>query len=94
MGLPASHPPGTRRPRAPPPDRQPGEREVPRVPLRHDRAVLASAVVREKLRTTTAVRNRGSDAAAHQQAALPEQMLARQDPDLDPGPGPSADPRP
>ncbi|MFI2292943.1 MobF family relaxase [Streptomyces niveus] len=59
-----------------PPDQDAGEWEIPRVPLRYDRAVLASAVVRGKLRTTTA-RGRAYDVAAHQQAAMPEQLLPR-----------------
>lgn len=46
-----------------PPDRDPGERGIPRVPLRYDRAVLAGAVVREKLRT----------------AAVPEQLVAHRE---------------
>ncbi|MET7889182.1 hypothetical protein [Streptomyces avermitilis] len=33
-------------------------------------------MVREKLRTTTAVRGRAYDVVAHQQAAMPEQLLA------------------
>ncbi|MFE5097243.1 hypothetical protein ACFRCI_44880 [Streptomyces sp. NPDC056638] len=76
-GEPASHRP---------PDQDPGEWEVLRVPLSYDRAVLAGAVVREKLRTATAtaVRGRAYDVAAHQQAAMPEQLLAHQD--ADPGP--------
>jgi hypothetical protein len=51
--------------------------------LQYDRAVLAGAVVRETLRTTTtttataaAVRGRAYDVVAHQQAAMPEQLLA------------------
>ncbi|WP_158795097.1 MobF family relaxase [Streptomyces sp. NRRL S-337] len=82
--------PGT--PAAPrPPDQEPGEWEIPRVPLRYDRAVLAGAVVREKLRTTVAgARGRAYDVVAHQQAAMPEQLLAH------PGPAdqePEAEPR-
>ncbi|MEU2587363.1 hypothetical protein ABZ612_31530 [Streptomyces avermitilis] len=51
------------------------------LPLSHDRAALAGAVVREKLRATatataTAVRGRAYDVVAHQQAAMPEQLLA------------------
>ncbi|WP_435239666.1 hypothetical protein [Streptomyces sp. YPW6] len=48
-----------------------------RVPLPYDRAVLAGAAVREKLRTTTTgvVRGRAYDVAAHQRAAMPEQLL-------------------
>ncbi|MGW7400844.1 MobF family relaxase [Streptomyces cyaneofuscatus] len=60
-------------PRSPGPDT--GEWEVPRIPLQYERAVLAGAVVREKLRTTV-VRGRGYDVARHQQAAMPEQLLA------------------
>ncbi|MGW3956620.1 MobF family relaxase [Streptomyces sp. NPDC004752] len=62
------------------PDQRAGEWEIPRVQLNYDRAVLAGAVVREKLRTTattaTAVRGRAYDVVAHQQAAMPEQLLA------------------
>ncbi|MFF1465746.1 hypothetical protein [Streptomyces sp. NPDC058330] len=55
-----------------------GEWEIPRIPLQYERAVLARAVVREKLHTTTAaaVRGRAYDVVAHQQAAMPEQLLA------------------
>ncbi|MCX5078620.1 hypothetical protein OHA84_37045 [Streptomyces sp. NBC_00513] len=56
-----------------------GEWEIPRIPLQYERAVLAGAVVRDKLRTTatvTAVRGRAFDVLAHQQAAMPEQLLA------------------
>ncbi|MFD3518610.1 MobF family relaxase [Streptomyces sp. NPDC058657] len=61
-----------------PPGQDAGEWEVPRVPLQYERAVLAGAVVREKkLRTTTtAVRGRAYNDVAHQQAAMPEQLLA------------------
>ncbi|WP_331762479.1 MobF family relaxase [Streptomyces sp. NBC_01508] len=61
-----------------PPGQDAGEWEIPRIPLQYDRAVLAGAVVREKLRTTTAtaVRGRAYDVARHQQAAMPEQLLA------------------
>ncbi|MGA5364225.1 MobF family relaxase [Streptomyces purpurascens] len=57
-------------------DLEPGEREIPRVPLRYERAVLAGAVVREKLRATIAARGQAYDAVARQQAAKPEQLLA------------------
>ncbi|BDH12840.1 hypothetical protein [Streptomyces hygroscopicus] len=67
------------------PDQQPGEREIPRVPLRHERAVLASAVLREKLLTTTAVRGRAYDVAAHQQGTMPELLFLHQE--AGPGPG-------
>ncbi|MDN3297601.1 hypothetical protein QWM81_26900 [Streptomyces ficellus] len=61
-----------------PPGQGAGEWEIPRIPLQYERAVLAGAVVREKLRTTTvtAVRGRAYDIVAHQQAAMPEQLLA------------------
>ncbi|MEV5146886.1 hypothetical protein AB0L14_21255 [Streptomyces sp. NPDC052727] len=68
-----------------PPGQDAGEWEIPRIPLQYERAVLAGAVVREKLRTTTAVRGRAYDVVAHQQAAMPEQLLAREpaDPEHD-----------
>ncbi|MFJ8697017.1 MobF family relaxase [Streptomyces roseolilacinus] len=59
-----------------PPGQDAGEWEIPRIPLQYDRAVLAGAMVREKLRTTTVVRGRAYDVVAHQQAAMPEQLLA------------------
>lgn len=61
-----------------PPSQDTGEWEIPRIPLQYERAVLAGAVVREKLRNTTAtaVRGRAYDVVAHQQAAMPEQLLA------------------
>ncbi|MDQ0904680.1 conjugative relaxase-like TrwC/TraI family protein [Streptomyces canus] len=59
-----------------PPGQDAGEWEIPRIPLQYEPAVLAGAVVREKLRTTTAVRGRAYDVVAHQQAAMPEQLLA------------------
>ncbi|WP_446040151.1 MobF family relaxase [Streptomyces sp. SID1121] len=61
-----------------PPGQDAGEWEVPRFPLQYERAVLAGAVVREKLRIITAgaVRGRAYDVVAHQQAAMPEQLLA------------------
>ncbi|WP_199889922.1 MobF family relaxase [Streptomyces badius] len=61
-----------------PPGQDAGEWDVPRIPLQYDRAVLAGAVVREQLRATTAtaVRGRAYDVVAHQQAAMPEQLLA------------------
>ncbi|MFC9431660.1 MobF family relaxase [Streptomyces sp. NPDC056987] len=79
-----------------PPDRETGLGEVPRVPLRYERAVLAGAMVREKLRTTTvtAVRGQAYDVVAHQQAAMPEQLLAPPGPDSeDVGQEPEAGPR-
>ncbi|MFE7618175.1 hypothetical protein, partial [Streptomyces sp. NPDC057496] len=63
------------------------EWEIPRIPLQYERAVLAGAMLREKLRTTTAtaVRGRAYDVVAHQQAAMPEQLLASEpaDPEHD-----------
>ncbi|WP_331752267.1 hypothetical protein [Streptomyces sp. NBC_00829] len=38
-------------------------------------------MVRETLRTTTAVRGREYDVVAHRQAAMPELLLTRQDAD-------------
>ncbi|WP_146228961.1 MobF family relaxase [Streptomyces sp. NWU339] len=77
-----------------PPDQETGEWEIPRLPLRYDRAVLAGAMVREKLRTATAtaVGGRAYDVAAHQQAAMPELLLAHQDTDPD-RPEPEDEPR-
>ncbi|MGW9584425.1 MobF family relaxase [Streptomyces albidoflavus] len=72
-------------PAAPRPQGDVGEWEIPRVPLQYDRAVLAGAVVREKLHTTmaAAVRGRAYDVVAHQQAAMPEQLLAPEPADLE-----------
>ncbi|MFD5399299.1 hypothetical protein ACFWJW_34470 [Streptomyces sp. NPDC127097] len=63
-----------------PPGLEPGEWEIPRVPLQDERAALAGAAVREKLRTTVAARGRAYDAVAHQQAAMPEQLSRPQPP--------------
>ncbi|MFD3681954.1 MobF family relaxase [Streptomyces sp. NPDC058613] len=58
-------------------DQDAGEWEIARIPLQYERAVLAGAVVREKLRTTaTVLRGRAYDVEAHQQAAMPDQLLA------------------
>ncbi|WP_431777042.1 hypothetical protein [Streptomyces cucumeris] len=46
------------------------------MPLQYERAVLAGAAVRAKLTSTVAVRGRAYDVVAHQQAAMPEQLLA------------------
>ncbi|MFD4977660.1 hypothetical protein [Streptomyces sp. NPDC058424] len=54
----------------------PDEWEIPRVPSQYERAVLAGAVVREKLRTTVAARGRAYDVVAHQQAVMRKQLLA------------------
>ncbi|WP_331725045.1 MobF family relaxase [Streptomyces sp. NBC_00040] len=74
-------------------DQDAGEWEIPRIPLQYERAVLASAVVREKLRTATAVRGRAYDVVTHQQAAMPEQLLGPaaadpEDEDQEPEAGP------
>ncbi|MGA5431231.1 MobF family relaxase [Streptomyces koyangensis] len=77
---PDRHPPADPgEPAAPrPPGQDVGEWEIARIPLQYDRAVLAGAVVRERLHTTmaAAVRGRAYDVVAHQQAAMPEQLLA------------------
>ncbi|MGW9247539.1 hypothetical protein [Streptomyces badius] len=67
------------------PGQDAGEWEIPRIPLQYDRAVLAGAVVREQLRTTTVVRGRAYEVVAHQQAAMPEQLLTSEpaDPEHD-----------
>jgi hypothetical protein len=46
--------------------------------LQYERAALAGAVLQEQLRTTAATRVRGRvyDVVAHQQAAVPKQLLA------------------
>ncbi|GGP32426.1 hypothetical protein GCM10018980_68420 [Streptomyces capoamus] len=59
-----------------PSDLGPGEWEISRVPLQYERAVLAGAAVREKLCSTVVTRGRAYDVARHQQAAMPEQLLA------------------
>ncbi|MHB0895716.1 MobF family relaxase [Streptomyces sundarbansensis] len=84
VAVPAPEPPADPgEPPAPqPPGQDAGEREIPRIPLQYERAVLAGAAVREKLRTTTAtvVRGRAYDVARHQQAAMPEQLLLAPEP--------------
>ncbi|OKI49466.1 hypothetical protein AMK17_38150 [Streptomyces sp. CB00072] len=73
-----------------PPGQDAGEREIPRLTPQYDRAVLAGAAVREQLRTTTtatAVRGRAYDVARHQQAAMPEQLLAPENDDQEQKPG-------
>ncbi|WP_405498907.1 hypothetical protein OG501_00055 [Streptomyces niveus] len=79
-------------PRPPNQNQDLGEGETPRVPLRNDRAVLASAVVREKLRTAAAL-GRAYDVAAHQQAAVPEQLLAHREDTGPDRPEPGKEPR-
>ncbi|MFE9455036.1 relaxase domain-containing protein [Streptomyces sp. NPDC006739] len=57
------------------PGQDAGEWEIPRLPLQYERAVLAGAVLREKPHTAVVVRGRAYDVVAHQQAAMPEQLL-------------------
>ncbi|MFD8007157.1 hypothetical protein [Streptomyces mirabilis] len=52
-----------------------GEWTLPRDPLRHDRAVIASAVLSARLRTARRAGRDPYDVFAHQQAAMPEQLL-------------------
>ncbi|MFI1607769.1 hypothetical protein ACH4YN_37625 [Streptomyces griseofuscus] len=68
-----------------PSDLGPGEWEIPRVPLQYERAVLAGAAVREKLRSTVATRGRAYDVVRHQQAAMPEQLLVPEPADTEHG---------
>ncbi|GLW19800.1 hypothetical protein Stsp01_65430 [Streptomyces sp. NBRC 13847] len=56
------------------PDPEPGEWEVPRVPLRYERAVLAGAAVREKLlhhRRRAGLRRRRAPAGGDPRATAP-----------------------
>ncbi|MCX5612625.1 MULTISPECIES: hypothetical protein [unclassified Streptomyces] len=48
-----------------------GEWDIPSVPLRYDRAVIATTMLAAQLRTARAM----YDVTAHQQAAMPEQLL-------------------
>ncbi|MEZ7159944.1 hypothetical protein ACBR38_33535 [Streptomyces sp. MAD19A] len=75
--IPATRPKCGARARMPGSGKSPVSRFV-RAPV-----VLTGAVVREKLRATTAtaVRIRAYDVVTHQQAAMPEQLLAPQPPD-------------
>lgn len=54
---------------------EPGEWTIPRVPLRHDRAVIASAVLSARLRTARRTGSDPYDVFTHQRAAMPEQLL-------------------
>lgn len=87
---PAVHDPDRQPPAVPRhPGQSAGEWEIPRVPLQYERALLAGAVVREQLRTTeTGVRGRAYDVVAHQQAAMPEQLLPPEHDDQEPEAGP------
>ncbi len=62
-----------------------GEWDIPRVPLRYDRAVIASTALTHQLR---AARGAGraryyEGVTAHQQAAMPEQLLLFPDTDVE-----------
>ncbi|MFJ9634864.1 MobF family relaxase [Streptomyces sp. NPDC101175] len=54
---------------------EPGEWDIPRVPLRHDRAVIASAVLSARLRIARRTGRDPYGVFAHQQAAMPEQLF-------------------
>ncbi|MFF7648183.1 MobF family relaxase [Streptomyces canus] len=51
-----------------------GQWDIPRVPLRYDRAVIAGAVLTAQLRTARRAGRDPYDVAVHQQAAMPEQL--------------------
>ncbi|MFD7409485.1 MobF family relaxase [Streptomyces sp. NPDC059866] len=81
---PDRRPPGA----LPDPDRQPpadpavprlpleaGEWDIPRVPLRYDRSVIAGDVLTAQLRTARRMGRAMYDVVAHQQAAMPEQLF-------------------
>ncbi|MFG2987652.1 hypothetical protein ACGFYQ_41900, partial [Streptomyces sp. NPDC048258] len=52
-----------------------GEWDIPRVPLRYDRAVIASTMLAAQLRTARRTGRAMYDVTVHQQAAMPEQLL-------------------
>ncbi|MFF7845192.1 hypothetical protein ACFZC6_41600 [Streptomyces ossamyceticus] len=54
---------------------QPGEWDIPRVPLRHDRAVIATAVLTARLRTARRTGRPLYGPAAHQPTTPAEQLL-------------------
>ncbi|MFI9080936.1 MobF family relaxase [Streptomyces sioyaensis] len=54
---------------------KPGEWDIPRVPLRHDRAVLAARVLTSRLRTARRTGRHLYGPATHQPTAMPEQLL-------------------
>ena len=66
---------------------EPGEWDIPRVPLLYQRAVIASTVLNARLRTARRTgRALYDDVVAHQQSAMPEQLLIPfPDPDEDTG---------
>ncbi|WP_406514539.1 relaxase domain-containing protein (plasmid) [Streptomyces sp. NBC_00161] len=64
-----------------------GEWDIPRIPLRYDRAVIASTMLAAQLRTARRTGRALYDVTAHQQAAMPEQLLVPL-PDTDPDAGP------
>ncbi|MFG2987342.1 hypothetical protein ACGFYQ_39955, partial [Streptomyces sp. NPDC048258] len=76
-------PAGPRDPDAPHLPLETGEWDIPRVPLRYDRAVIASTMLAAQLRTARRTGCVMYDVAAHQQAAMPEQLLVPF-PDTDP----------
>jgi hypothetical protein len=54
---------------------EPGEWDIPRVPLRHDRAVIAARVLSARLRTARRTGRALYDPAAHHPTAPHEQLL-------------------
>ncbi|MCX4538417.1 hypothetical protein [Streptomyces sp. NBC_01669] len=68
-------------PAAPRLPREARQWDIPRVPLRYDRAVIAGAVLTAQLRTARSTGRDPYDVAFHQQAAMPEQLnlLAQED---------------
>ncbi|MFF1496634.1 MobF family relaxase [Streptomyces sp. NPDC058304] len=60
-----------------------GEWDISRVPLRYDRAVIASTMLAAQLRTARRTGRAMYDVTAHQKAAMPEQLLVPL-PDADP----------
>ncbi|MFI0220674.1 hypothetical protein [Streptomyces lydicus] len=62
---------------------------MPRVPLQHDRAVIAGAVLTSQLRTARRTGHAMYDDAQYQHAAVPEQPVLvdrEEQPDTEPGP--------
>ncbi|WP_327135304.1 hypothetical protein OG311_36785 [Streptomyces sp. NBC_01343] len=69
-------PAGAADPDTPPLPLDAGEWHIPRVPLRHDRAVIASTMPAAQLRTARRTGRLMYDVTARRQAAMPEQLLA------------------
>lgn len=68
-----------------------GEWDIPRVPLRHDRAVIAGAALAAQLRTARRTGGVMHGAARYRQAGVPEQLALddadqENQPDTEPGP--------